>query len=165
MNKSTAQTWGRLLAGFLFIFALVLFFNPASAQTTWVVAGNFQDDFPVSSSCGEWNNACPETTMEDDNGDGVFRLGGDDLAAGSYEYKIVESGNWDNAHPAANVGFTADGSQMRWYFQPGANSIADNANQCVATVAGNFQDELGGPDWSPENLRTMMWQEAPGSDW
>ena len=47
MNKSTAQTWGRLLAGFLFIFALVLFFNPASAQTSWVVAGDFQDDLPV----------------------------------------------------------------------------------------------------------------------
>ena len=131
----------------------------------WVVAGNFQDDLPVSAACGEWNNACPETTMEDDNGDGVFRFVGDDLPAGDYEYKVVESGNWDNAYPAENVAFGADGSQMRWYFQPGPNNIADNANQCIATIAGSFQDELGGPEWSPDNLRTMLWQEAPSSDW
>ena len=134
-------------------------------QLTWVVAGNFQDDLPVSAACGDWNNACSETTMEDDNGDGVFRFYGDDLPAGTYEYKIVETDNWNNAHPAANVAFTADGSQMRWYFQPGPNHIADNANQCIATVAGSFQSQLGGSDWSPDNLRSMVWQEAPDSDW
>lgn len=134
-------------------------------QLSWVVAGNFQDDLPASASCGEWNNACPETTMEDDNGDGVFRLVGDDLPAGDYEYKIVETGNWDNAHPADNVPFSANGSQMRWYFQPDTLNIADNVNQCIATVAGSFQSILGGSDWSPDNLRSMMWQEEPGSDW
>ena len=137
----------------------------APPQIEWVVAGNFQDDLPASSACGEWNNACPETTMEDNNGDGVFRLVGENLPAASYEYKIVESGNWDNAHPANNVPFTADGSQMRWYFQPGPNNVADNANQCIATVVGNFQSQLGGSDWSPDNLRSMMWQESAGSDW
>ena len=140
--------------------------STTTPQTAWIVAGNFQDDLPVSAACGEWNNACPETTMEDDNGDGVFRLAGDDLPAGAYEYKIVESGNWDNAYPANNVGFNADGtSQMRWYFQPGSNNIADNANQCIATVAGDFQSQLGGSDWTPSNLRTMLWQESAGSDW
>ncbi len=54
---------------------------------------------------------------------------------------------------------------MRWYFQPDPNRVADNMNQCIATVAGNFQDELGGGEWSPSNLRTMLWQESPGSDW
>ncbi|MFN2181755.1 MAG: alpha-amylase family glycosyl hydrolase, partial [Candidatus Promineifilaceae bacterium] len=130
----------------------------------WVVAGDFQDAL-TGSACGNWNNSCAETTMEDDDGDGVFRLIADALPAGGYEYKIVEFNNWDNAFPADNVAFTADGSQMRWYFQPGPNNVADNANQCIATVAGDFQDELGGPEWSPSNLRTMMWQEAPGSDW
>ncbi len=131
----------------------------------WVVAGSFQDDLPVSAACGDWNNTCLQTGMEDNNGDGVYRLEGDGLPAGSYEYKVVEFGNWDNAHPANNVAFSAVGSQMRWYFQPGPNRVADNANQCIATVAGSFQDELGGPEWSPDNLRTMLWQEAPGSDW
>ncbi|MCC6604270.1 MAG: alpha amylase N-terminal ig-like domain-containing protein [Anaerolineae bacterium] len=131
----------------------------------WVVAGNFQDNLPVSAACGEWNNACVETGMEDTNADGVYRLVGDNLPAGGYEYKIVEYNNWNNAHPANNVGFAADGGQMRWYFQPGENRVADNANQCIATVAGNLQAAVGGPEWSPDNLRTMLWQEAPGSDW
>jgi hypothetical protein len=131
----------------------------------WVVAGSFQDDLPVSAACGEWNNTCVETGMEDNDGDGVYRFIGNDLPAGSYEYKIVEFDNWGNAHPAEDVSFTATGTQMRWYFQPGPNRVADNANQCIATVAGNFQDLLGGSEWSPSNLRTMMWQEAPGSDW
>ena len=131
----------------------------------WVVAGNFQDNLPVSAACGEWNNACLETGMEDSNADGVYRFVGDNLPAGGYEYKIVEYNNWNNAYPANNVGFAADGGQMRWYFQPGANRVADNANQCIATVAGNLQPVIGGPEWSPDNLRTMLWQEAPGSDW
>jgi pullulanase-type alpha-1,6-glucosidase len=131
----------------------------------WVVAGNFQDDLPISASCGEWNNTCAQTGMEDDDGDGVYRFVGDALPAGSYDYKIVEFDNWGNAHPADDVSFNATGAQMRWYFQPGPNRVADNANQCIATVAGNFQSELGGDNWTPSNLRTMMWQEAPGSDW
>ncbi|MFZ1400672.1 MAG: alpha amylase N-terminal ig-like domain-containing protein, partial [Candidatus Promineifilaceae bacterium] len=131
----------------------------------WVVAGNFQDNLPASAACGEWNNACLETGMEDNNADGVYRFVGDNLLAGTYEYKIVEFNNWNNAHPVDNVGFAADGGQMRWYFQPGENRVADNANQCIATVAGNLQPVVGGPEWSPDNLRTMLWQEAPGSDW
>ncbi|MCB8929368.1 MAG: alpha amylase N-terminal ig-like domain-containing protein, partial [Ardenticatenaceae bacterium] len=136
-----------------------------TANPEWVVAGNFQDDLPVSAACGEWNNACLETGMEDNNADGVYRLEGNDLPAATYEYKVVEYNNWNNAYPADNVGFSADGSQMRWYFQPGENRVADNANQCIATVAGNLQPVIGGPEWSPDNLRTMLWQEAPGSDW
>lgn len=136
----------------------------APTGTTWVVAGSFQDDLP-GSGCGEWDNACAGTTMEDTDGDGVFRFIGENLPAGSYEYKIVETGNWGNAHPPSNVPFTADGSQVRWYFQPGPNNVADNQSRCIATVAGSFQDVLGGPEWAPDNLRSMMWQDEPGSDW
>src|SRR5688500_18877848 len=139
--------------------------SAAPAGIDWVVAGNFQDDLPVSTSCGEWNNTCTQTIMEDSNADGVYRFTGDGLPAGTYEYKIVEFGNWNNAHPPQNVPFTTDGSQVRWYFQPGPNNVADNKSRCIATVAGSFQSEIGGNDWSPDNLRTMMWQEEPGSDW
>ncbi|MFN2137263.1 MAG: alpha-amylase family glycosyl hydrolase, partial [Candidatus Promineifilaceae bacterium] len=128
----------------------------------WVVAGDFQSELGCG---GNWNNTCAATTMEDLNGDGVFRLLADGLPAGGYEYKIVESNNWDNAYPPGNVPFTAGGGQMRWYFQPGPNNVADNANQCIATAVGNWQSVVGGGDWAPDNLRTMMWQEAPGSDW
>lgn len=161
----------RHLAVTLLLLIFVAFIGTATPTTAapngidWVVAGNFQDDLPVSNSCGEWNNACAATTMEDGNADGVFRFYGDGLPAGSYEYKIVESGNWNNSFPANNVPFTADGSQMRWYFQPGPNNVADNKSRCIATAVGSFQSEVGGSDWAPDNLRTMMWQEEAGSDW
>lgn len=54
---------------------------------------------------------------------------------------------------------------MRRYFQPGPNNVADNKSRCIATVAGSMQSEVGGNDWSPDNLRTMMRQEEAGSDW
>jgi glycosidase len=161
----------RLLAVTLLLLTVVGFIGTsaptlaAPSGIDWVVAGSFQDDLPASSTCGEWNNACTFTTMEDTNTDGVFRLYGDGLPAGAYEYKIVESGNWNNSFPANNVPFTADGTQTRWYFQPGPNNVADNKSRCIATVAGSLQSEIGGNDWEPANLRTMLWQEEANSDW
>ncbi|MCA9920339.1 MAG: alpha amylase N-terminal ig-like domain-containing protein, partial [Anaerolineales bacterium] len=131
----------------------------------WVVAGDFQASLPASAACGVWNNTCAETGMNDDNADGVYRFAGDGLAAGSYNYKVVAFNDWGTAYPATDVPFTAVGDQVRWYFQPGPNRLADSANQCVATLVGNFQSVIGGSDWAPDNLRTMLWQEAPGSDW
>ncbi|MCB9128551.1 MAG: pullulanase-type alpha-1,6-glucosidase [Ardenticatenales bacterium] len=134
----------------------------ASGLLDWVVTGNFQDEI---SSCADWDNACAETQMEDTDGDGVYRFVTDLLPSGIYEYKVVESGNWGNAFPPDNVIFSADGSELRWYFEPGTTRVMDNANQCIATVVGDFQDELGGNEWDPTNLRTLMWQEEAGSDW
>ena len=131
----------------------------------FVVAGDFQDNWPTSAACGEWNNTCLETGMEDNNADGVYRWVATGIAAGSYNYKVVEFGNWGNSHPQDNVPFTTDGSEVRWYYQTGINNIADSANQCIATAVGSWQDEVGGDEWAPSNLRTMMWQESPGSDW
>ena len=165
MSQRLQMKW-HLLLGAALLLLLVTPLNLAfgSDGLDWVVVGNFQDDLP-GAPCGEWDNACVATTTEDDDGDAVHRLIAAGLPAGSYEYKLVESGNWDNAHPVDNVAITTDGGEVRWYFLPGDNLVADNFNQCVATVAGNFQDELGGNEWDPTNLRTMLWQEAPDSDW
>jgi glycosidase len=127
----------------------------------WVVAGSFQDEI---SSCGEWSNDCDETGMADDDGDGVYKFVADAIPAGSFEYKVVEYGNWDNAHPPSNVFLPAPGDRISFYFNPMTSAVADSVNQCIATVAGDFQSEIGGGDWSPDNLRTMLWQAAPGSD-
>ena len=130
----------------------------------WVLAGNLQDEL-TAGTCGEWDNACVDTAFADNDGDGVYRFASSSLPAGSYEYKVVEYQNWDNAHPADNVALAATGDEARWYFAPATNGIADNVNQCIATAVGDWQDEVGGPEWAPANLRTMMWQEVPGSDW
>ena len=130
----------------------------------WILAGDLQDAI-TSSACGNWDNACVDTAFEDNNGDGVYRFVNNGLATGSYEYKVVEYQNWGNAHPADNVAITTTGAETRWYFASATNGIADNVNQCIATAVGSWQDEVGGPEWAPDNLRTMMWQESPGSDW
>ncbi len=140
-------------------------FPRAAAQTegiAWVVAGDLQSEV---STCGDWNNACDATTMEDSNADGVYRFVTSTLPVGTYEYKIVEYNNWDNAFPANNVQLPSLGGEVRWYFEPGPNRLMDNMNQCIATVAGSLQSEIGGGDWDPSNLRTLMWQEAPDSLW
>ncbi|MDX1665039.1 MAG: alpha amylase N-terminal ig-like domain-containing protein [Candidatus Promineifilaceae bacterium] len=133
----------------------------APAQDLWVVAGDFQSEI---STCGDWTNTCDATLMEDENGDGVYRFVTDTIPAGNYEYKVVEYDNWGNAYPASNVSLAADGGEVRFYFNPDTGMVADSINQCIATVAGNFQSTFGGNDWDPANLRTMMWQESPGSD-
>ena len=88
-----------LMTGLLAL--LVVPFNLAFSAD-WVIAGSFQNELP-GAPCGDWDNSCAATTMEDTNGDGVSRLVADGLPAGSYEYKVVELGNWGNAHPANNV--------------------------------------------------------------
>ena len=165
MSQRSVKKWQLVLGvSMLLLLAVPLNLAFGADGLDWVIAGSFQDDLP-GAPCGEWDNACAATTTEDADGDGVHRLIADGLPAGSYEYKIVESGNWNNAHPANNVAIAADGGQARWYFLPGDNRVADNFNQCIATVAGSFQSQLGGNDWSPDNLRSMLWQESAGSDW
>ena len=165
MSQISRRKWHLIIGASLLLLLVVplnLVFGADGLD--WVVAGSFQSALP-GAPCGDWDNTCAATTTEDVDGDGVHRLIADGLPAGTYEYKVVELGNWNNAHPANNVPVTTDGGQVRWYFQPGPNNVADNANQCIATVAGSFQSLLGGSDWAPDNLRSMLWQEAAGSDW
>ncbi len=131
MRRRLHLQW-QLLIGASLLVLLVVPFNLVFGAD-WVVVGSFQDDLP-GGPCGDWDNTCAATTMEDGNGDGVSRFVADGLPAGTFEYKVVESGNWGNAHPANNVALTTNGSQVRWYFQPGDNRVADSVNQCVATV-------------------------------
>lgn len=127
----------------------------------WVVAGDFQDEI---STCVDWSNNCIDTGMTDFDGDGVFKFVTDLIPANTFEYKVVEYNNWANAYPASNVALAAPGGSVSFYFNPTTSAVSDSVNQCIATVAGDFQSELGGSDWAPDNLRTMLWQEAPGSD-
>ena len=76
--------------------------SPAAPAVTQVnVAGSFESEIGGS----DWSNNDPLTNLVDVNGDGVWKFS-TTVPAGSYEYKVVEDGDWGKAYPANNVPLT-----------------------------------------------------------
>ena len=117
------------------------------------VAGNFESEI----GGGDWTNNDPATDLADTNTDGVWKFSAAIPPAGTYEYKIVEDGDWGKAYPANNVPFTVTAGQtVTWYYDAADHYVADSANKVIAAAVGSFQSEIGGGDWSPDNLRTLL---------
>ena len=55
----------------------------------------------------------------------------------------------------------ADGQTVKWYYDPADHYVADSANKVIATAVGSFQSEVGGGDWSPDNLQTCSRGRTP----
>ena len=106
----------------------------------------------------DWSNNDALTNLADANGDGVWKYDVAITTAGAYEYKIVEDGDWSKAYPAANVPFTvsSDGKTVKWYYDPADHYVADNAIQVIAAAVGNFASKVGGADWAPDNIKTLL---------
>ncbi|HSN77074.1 MAG TPA: pullulanase-type alpha-1,6-glucosidase, partial [Anaerolineae bacterium] len=115
------------------------------------VAGSFEESIGGSN----WSNNDPLTDMTDANGDGVWKFAATP-AAGDYEYKIVENGDWGTSFPAENVAFTAAGDEVTWRYDENDHFVSDTTRHVVATAVGNFAGAIGGADWSPDNLKTWM---------
>jgi glycosidase len=147
-------------------------FDPA--ETFINVAGSFGSELGGS----DWDPTDPTTQMDDANADGVWKFTTSSIPVGTWEYKVVEGQDWANAHPADNVSLeiATAGQEARFYYRPADHVVHDSTNQCIATVAGSFQSELGGGDWSPDSLVSWMvdpegdgWYaftaEIPAGDW
>lgn len=150
----TAPDWGD---GVTTLSAFVLFGGTGEFIN---VAGSFGSELGGN----DWDPSDPTTQMDDVNGDGVWKFTTTGIPIGSWEYKVVEDQDWGNAYPASNVSLevtTAD-QEVRFYYRPADHVVHDNANQSVATVAGDFQSELGGSDWSPDSL--VSWMVDPDGD-
>lgn len=125
--------------------------NPTLAQVN--VAGSFEHLLGGS----DWSNNDALTDLTDANGDGVWRFTATLPTAGAYEYKIVEDADWGKAFPANNVPLTvADNQEVRWFYDPSDHYVADNVNQVIAAAVGNFASKIGGADWAPDNLKTLL---------
>jgi hypothetical protein len=126
------------------------------------VAGSFGSEMGGN----DWDPSDPNTQMEDANEDGVWKFTTTGIPVGPWEYKVVEDQDWGKAYPPSNVllDVTTAGQEVRFYYRLEDHVVHDNVNQCIATVAGNFQSELGGADWSPDSLVSWM-ADLDGDGW
>ena len=130
---------------------------PQLAQVN--VAGSFESEIGGN----DWSNNDALTDLADANSDGVWKFGADIPVVGSYAYKIVEDGDWGKAFPAADVPLTVTaGQHVNWYYDPADHYVADSVNQVIAAAVGNFPSKIGGADWAPDNLKTLL--KGPDSE-
>lgn len=130
------------------------------------IPGSFQDEVGCP---GDWQPDCAATHLAFDTEDQLWQ-GIFSIPAGSYEYKVAIDDSWDinygaNATPGgANLGLDLGAAtDVKFYYSDTTHWVADNVNHTIATLAGNFQDELGcSGDWQPWCLRS--WLQDPDGD-
>ncbi len=153
-------------------------YNSATNEVSEVVGGGeppllvtFPGNYPAAAGLGnDWDPSNEATKGTDDNSDGVYKFVTDAIPAGSYEFKATVGGTWDenygvNGVPGGpNVGFTTAGGTVHFYYDrdSGDNFVASRPEYTIPVVAGNFASEIGGADWSPDNLKT--WMKDPDGD-
>ncbi len=118
---------------------------------------------------GDWQPECEATALTFDQDDQVWTAVFD-IPAGDYEYKAALNGSWDvnfglNAEPGgANISLSLTAATaVAFFFDHNTGWVADNVNNLIANVPGDFQDEIGCPgDWQPDCLRS--WLQDPDGD-
>ncbi len=143
--------------------------RPAAANEDLLVT--FPGNYAEAAGLGNnWDPGNLATKGTDANNDGVYKFVTDAIPAGTYEFKATVGGSWDenygvNGVPGgANVSFTTTGGTVHFYYDRGSgdNFVASRPNYKIPVVAGNFVSEIGGSDWSPDNLKT--WMKDPDGD-
>lgn len=141
----------------------------ADNATTRIVTapGNFQSELGCP---GDWQPDCLRSWLQDVDGDGVFTFSTNLLPAGVYETKAAVNESWSENYGAggqaggANIPFTvpADYTEMYFTFVSATNVLTVSTTPPPstprrATIAGNFQSELGCPgDWQPDCATTDL---------
>jgi glycosidase len=130
-----------------------------SLGTTVTLVGSLQSEL----GCGsDWDPACAATTLTYDANDDVYQQTFT-IPSGSYEYKVALNNSWaenygkNAVRDGANINLSADGSAVKFYFDPKSKWITDNKNSVIAVAPGSFQSELGcSGDWDPSCLRSWL---------
>ena len=134
--------------------------------TSVTVAGNFQSELGCS---GDWEPGCAMSHLARDANDDVWK-GTWTLPSASYEYKAALNNTWDENYGlhaqenGANIPLTSDGTTpVTFFYDHKTHWITDTTQGAIATVAGNFQSELGcSGDWDPACMRS--WLQDPDGD-
>ncbi|SFS13494.1 alpha-1,6-glucosidases, pullulanase-type [Microbacterium sp. cf046] len=141
--------------------------EPEPQETTPYEFVSVPGSFNQEAGCpDDWQPGCAAVQMAQI--DGIWTMTLDDLAAGSYEYKIATEKKWDENYGAGgvlngpNIVLVHDGGPITFFFDPRTKNIRSTADGPVITLAGSFQSELGctggdnDGDWLPSCLAAMM---------
>ncbi|SEA45726.1 pullulanase-type alpha-1,6-glucosidase [Microbulbifer marinus] len=160
------DSWARLLlGGVLCATQLPVFGADTPAPSAVNIPGTIQSQLGCP---GDWQPECAATMLGYDSSDDKWQ-GSFVVPAGNWEYKAALNGSWDEnygqggwrngANIPLNIGATRE---VKFIYDHESHWIADNVNATIATVAGNFQYQLGCPgDWQPDCLQSWM-QDADG---
>lgn len=117
---------------------------------------------------GDWQPDCAEVQMSYDEANDLWIVSFD-LPAGSYEYKVAIDGSWTenyglHAEPSGpNIPLVLEeDTKVTFRYSHVTHWIADSVNYIVANVPGNYQDEIGCPEWAPSCFRS--WLQDPDGD-
>lgn len=149
-----AMTLGALIP----LLGAALWPIPARANPTSVtVAGDLQSELGCP---GDFQPDCAMTHLIYDASDDVWQRSFS-LPAGIFSYKVALDDSWSENYPVSNVALElASPATVKFYYDDTTHTVADNVSSVIATVAGDFQSELGCPgDWQPDCLRS--WLEDP----
>ncbi|GLX79457.1 alpha-1,6-glucosidase [Thalassotalea insulae] len=129
------------------------------------LVGDLQSELGCS---GDWQPECTATQLTLDESDLIWQ-GTFNIPAGSWQYKTALNGSWDENYGAnatrngSNINLPlAESTSVKFYYDHASHWLANNKTNVIATLAGNFQAQLGCPgDWQPECLRSWL-QDADG---
>ena len=150
--------------------ALALFSFGVFAQAPPASVG-IPGDYQSEAGCaGDWDPGCSATQLVyDANGD-IWRNTFSVVPAGAYEYKVALNGSWDLNYGlqaqqnGPNIPLTLPAAQnITFYYDHKTHWVTDSVSSIIATVAGDFQGEMGcGGDWDPGCFRSWL-QDIQGS--
>ena len=172
---ASRSAWGRALAAALALPLAVGALPAASAVTAAepdvvVLVGTLQSEIGCP---GDWQTDCLESTLAPVDGSPDLYRGTFDVPAGDYAYKVALNGSFDENYGAdgepggANIALAAAGGPVTFTYDDATKRItaeaADAPAERTATVAGDFQSELGcGGDFVTQCPQTRL-QPVEGS--
>ncbi len=128
-------------------------------STTVTLVGDLQSELGCT---GDWDPTCTATDLTFEEEDNVYQRAFD-VPAGSYEYKAALDHAWTVNYgrfaqlDGPNIPLTADGSSIKFYFDPQSHWMTSNTNSVIAVAVGDFQSEVGcANDWDPSCLRSWL---------
>ncbi|WP_442577218.1 pullulanase-type alpha-1,6-glucosidase [Microbacterium sp. F51-2R] len=139
--------------------------EPEPQEATNYTFVSVPGSFNSAAGCpGDWQPDCANVQMA--KKDGIWHLKLDDLAAGTYEYKIATEKSWTENYGAGgvlngpNISLTHPGGPVEFFFDPRTKNVTSTDDGPVITLPGSLQSELGCPgDWQPDCLATMMFDK------
>ncbi|MFC1933482.1 Ig-like domain-containing protein, partial [Chloroflexota bacterium] len=152
----------------LMVLPIIVIGNPVLASHTpdpssVTIAGSFQSELGGT----DWDPSSAVTYLTYDDDDDVWQ-GTFSIPAGSWGYKAALNDSWNenygaNAIPTgANIDLNLSAvTDVKFYYDHRSHWVTDNISSVIAVVVGNFQSELGGLNWTPDNLCSWL-QDSDG---